>query len=93
MKNKIRYGINRKEKMIFTYLIQYDGIDGFGSVDFCAESKNEAINLFNQWCVANNKIMKPVSIKNIEIIYNESDAQEYGDRYGKGKGILNEYIK
>lgn len=79
--------------MIFTYLIQYDGIDGFGSVDFCAESKNEAINLFNQWCVANNKIMKPVSIKNIEIIYNESDAQEYGDRYGKGKGILNEYIK
>lgn len=29
--------------------------------------------------------MKPVSIKNIEIIYNESDAQEYGDRYGKGK--------
>lgn len=45
MKNKIRYGINRKEKMIFTYLIQYDGIDGFGSVDFCAESKNEAINI------------------------------------------------
>lgn len=25
--------------MIFTYLIQYDGIDGFGSVNFCAESK------------------------------------------------------
>lgn len=70
--------------MIFTYLIQYDGIDGFGSIDFCAENKKEAISLFNQWCVDDNKMLAPVPIKSIEIIYNDDDAQEYGDEYGAG---------
>lgn len=67
--------------MIYTYLIQYDGIDGFGSIDFCAENRKEAINLFNQWCVNDNKMPAPVPIKSIEIIYNDEDAEEYGAKY------------
>ena len=67
--------------MIFTYLIKYDGIDDFGSIEFCAESRNEAINLFNQWCVDDNKMSTPVPIKSIETIYNDDDAKEYGDEY------------
>lgn len=70
--------------MIYTYLIQYDGFDGFGSIDFCAENRKEAINLFNQWCVNDNKMPAPVPIKSIETIYNDDDAEEYGDEYGVG---------
>lgn len=33
--------------MISTYLIRYDSVDGFGSIDFCAENKKEAISLFD----------------------------------------------
>lgn len=68
--------------MISTYLIRYDGIDGFESIDFCAESRNEAIILFNQWCVDDNKMSAPVPIKSIETIYNDNDAEEYGSKYG-----------
>lgn len=71
--------------MIYTYLIQYDGIDGFGSIDFCAENKKEAINLFNQWCVDDNTMLAPVPIKSIEIIYDDDDAEEYGNEYGVDK--------
>lgn len=70
--------------MIFTYLIQYDGIDRFGSIEFCAENKKEAISLFNQWCVDDNKMSAPVPIKSIEIIYNDDDAEEYGVKCGIG---------
>lgn len=70
--------------MISTYLIRYDGIDGFESIDFCAGSRNEAINLFNQWCVDDNKMSASVPIKSIETIYNDDDAEEYGDEYGAG---------
>lgn len=74
--------------MIFTYLIKYDGIDDFGSIEFCAESRNEAINLFNQWCADDNKMLAPVPIKSIETIYNDNDAEEYGDEYQVGNRTL-----
>lgn len=67
--------------MISTYLIQYDGIDGFGSIDFGDENKKEAISLFNQWCVNDNNMLAPVPIKSIEAIYNDDDAEEYGVKY------------
>lgn len=67
--------------MISTYLIRYDGIDGFGSIDFCAENKKEAISLFNQWCMDDNKMLVPVPIKSIETIYIDDDAEEYGVKY------------
>lgn len=45
--------------MIYTYLIKYDGIDGFGSIEFCAKSKKEAIGLFEKWCIEDNGMTKP----------------------------------
>jgi hypothetical protein len=68
--------------MIFTYLIKYEGIDNLGSIEFCAENKIEAVSLFDQWCVDDNKMPAPVLFKCIEIIYNYDDALEYGSRYG-----------
>lgn len=85
MKSKNPYGCLERVKMIYTYLIQYDGIDGFRSIDFCAENKKEAINLFNQWCVNDNKMPAPVPIKSIEIVYNDDDAEEYGVKYALGR--------
>lgn len=67
--------------MINTYKIIYDGIDDFGSIEFCAENKKEAISLFNQWCVDDNRMLAPVPIKSIEAIYNDDDAEEYGVKY------------
>ncbi|MDD6072466.1 MAG: hypothetical protein PUC12_16890 [Clostridiales bacterium] len=69
------------DKMIFTYLIQYEGGDNFGSIEFCAQTKNEARKLFNDWCIIDNKMNVPVVPKSIEIVYNEEDALEYGDNY------------
>jgi hypothetical protein len=77
LKSKNPYGCLERVKMVYTYLIQYDGIDGFGSIEFCAENKKEAISLFNQWCVEDNKMPTLVPFKSIEIIYNYDDAEEY----------------
>ena len=68
--------------MIYTYLIKYNGIDGFGSIEFCAKSKKEAIGLFEKWCIEDNGMTKPKPVNFIEIVYNEEDAIEYGLDYG-----------
>lgn len=68
--------------MIYTFLIWYSGIDDFGSIEFCAETKENAITLFNEWCIIDNKMQVPGIIENIEVVYNEKDAKEYEERYG-----------
>lgn len=68
---------------IYTYRVNYDDIDGFGSIEFCAENKNEAIQLFNQWCIIDNKLHTLIKINSIEIVYNSEDAKEYAGNYGK----------
>ena len=74
---------------IFTFSIEYDGFDKFGNIEFCAKSKSEAINLFNNWCINDNHMTSPIPIINITTVYNEYDANEYGDLYG----TPNEYKK
>lgn len=66
---------------IYTYQIEYEGIDGFNTIQFCAETKEEATKLFNNWCKTDNK-MQPVPIKDIYNVYNQDDADEYRGRYG-----------
>lgn len=66
---------------MFTYLIRYNGIDEFGSIEFCAKSKREAIELFREWCINDNGLDKIATINSIEIVYNEYDALEYGKEY------------
>lgn len=69
-------------KKIFTFSIEYDGLDNFGTIEFCAKTQSEAIELFKNWCMVDNHLTSPIPIINITVVYNESDAAEYGDRYG-----------
>jgi len=68
--------------MIYTFHIKYNGIDDFGNIEFCAETKNDAIVLFAEWCIMDNKMQEPGYIESIEVVYNEEDAKEYGKKYG-----------
>lgn len=53
-------------------------IDGYGSIQFCAASENEARKLFTEWKRENKyNIFK----YDVSIIYNKEDQEEYGDDY------------
>lgn len=67
--------------MIFTYMIEYDGIDEYGCIEFCAKSKQEAKNLFREWCLIDKKMKVPIEPYSVKVIYDEYDAMEYGDNY------------
>lgn len=49
---------------------------------FCAETQLEAINLFSDWCLSDEKMSNVPKIDSINIVYNQADADEYGDEYG-----------
>lgn len=66
---------------MFTFEINYDTqIDNFGVIQFCAKTKNEAIQLFKNWCKTDLK-RTDIEITNIEVVYNDADADEYGNEY------------
>ncbi len=67
--------------MINTFEIFYDGIDEYGSIQFCASTKEEAILLFNNWCIIDNKLDEPCSILSMESVYNEEDKIFYDKLY------------
>lgn len=70
------------ERKIFTFHFAYEG-DDFNEIRFCAHTKNEAIQLYNTWCVTDAKQAKPYPLtEEITVVYDESDAAEYGDNYG-----------
>ena len=62
-----------------TYEFIYDeNIDDFGSVQFCAESRSEAKDLFKEWQMENGYNITEYSIN---VVYNHDDARVYGSRY------------
>lgn len=64
---------------MYTYEFVYNQeIDGFGSIQFCAESKQEAEELFQDW--QNDEGYKIADYK-AESVYNAYDACEYGKVY------------
>ena len=71
--------------LFYTFEITYDCLDDFGSIQFCANTKAEAIQLFNDWCIKDNNLQEPAPSKSVEVVYNEEDAMEYGLKYGKSK--------
>lgn len=73
--------MTNQNNKIYTFEIQYNGIDSFSTIQFCAHSKNEAIELFNDWC-RNDNHTEPVTIESIHPVYDEDDAIEYGTDYG-----------
>lgn len=64
---------------MYTYQFLYDeNIDGYGSIQFCVASENEARKLFTEWKRENKyNIFK----YDVSIIYNKEDQEEYGDDY------------
>ena len=64
-----------------TFLFEYEGIDEFGCIQFCAESKEEAYKLFCEWCIRDNNMRMPVEPYLVTEVYNELDAEEYGLNY------------
>ena len=62
-----------------TYEFTYDeNIDDFGNVQFCAESRSEAKDLFKEWQMENGYNITEYSIS---VVYNYDDAQVYGSKY------------
>ena len=53
--------MTNQNNKIYTFEIQYNGVDSFSTIQFCAHSKNEAIELFNDWC-RNDNHTEPVTI-------------------------------
>ena len=54
---------------------------GIETIQFCAETLEEAEALFYDWCRVDEKRTEPYLVQSVEIVYNESDHQVYGDRY------------
>ena len=50
---------------------------------FCASTQAEAISLFTSWCQQDEKYTKVPNPTSIEVVYNEDDAAEIGESYGK----------
>lgn len=72
---------------IYTFEIIYDNLDGFGSVQFCSHTKEEAVQFFNTWCTGDNALDRPIPIIDIQKVHNEADALEYGILYGTAENI------
>lgn len=70
---------------MYTYEFTYsEEIDGFGSIQFCAESKREAEELFRDW-----QQDEGCEITDYEVatVYNADDAREYGKAYKRKKSF------
>ncbi|MBO5435896.1 hypothetical protein J6A31_08890 [bacterium] len=66
----------------FTFEIHYDkSIDNYGSIQFCAETKDEAISLFKDHCF-HEFGTTDVKINDIEVVFDKYDEDEYGLSYG-----------
>lgn len=60
---------------MYTYQFCYDEkIDGYGSIQFCAVSENEARKLFREWKRKNGYNIRKYTIS---VIYNKEDQEEY----------------
>lgn len=69
--------------LIYTYEFVYDEmVDGFGCIQFCSQTKDEAIKLFTEWQTSNGYLISDYSVN---LVYNEEDACEYGRNYGSKK--------
>lgn len=67
---------------MYTFEFTYDeDVDGFGSIRFCAESQANAEELFHEWNHENGYDRNIGKDYSVEIVYDESDAREYGDDY------------
>ena len=72
---------------MYTFLLSWENSTNMDSTEFCAETKNEVINLFRNF-IKENPNTKPISTVHAETIYDQDDAEEYGDKYFPANGKL-----
>lgn len=74
-----------KSDKIFTFEIGFRNpkTNKDDQTQFCAKSSLDAIRLFNDWCVTDERMAKPAEINSIDVVFNQDDADEYGSDYGK----------
>ena len=51
-------------------------------IQFCGETQLEAISLFSNWALCDDRMKQYPKITDIRIVFNQQDADEYGDEYG-----------
>lgn len=56
---------------------------------FCAATQLEAITLYQTWCQCDAKFKFIPEPTSIDIVFNQDDADEYGDDYGKPEDYIN----
>lgn len=61
-----------------TYEFSWEIDDQPDVTQFCAKTEDEAIMLFEDFCA--DERIDPTEV-NIDIVYDEDDAKEYGDDY------------
>lgn len=67
---------------IYTFQINFSAGGTENVIQFCAETKEEAENLFSYWCHEDEEIKTPYAITCIGVVYNDEDAKCYGTLYG-----------
>ena len=73
----------RQNAKIFTFRVTY--INEWGrekEIEFCAVDREEAVDLFNVWCINDEKCVEPLEMLGVRATYNEDDHKEYGINYG-----------
>lgn len=72
------------QNKIFTFQFEFTNpkTNKDDQIQFCAETQLEAIRLFSDWALSDEKMKKVPKIDDIELVYNQNDADEYGDEYG-----------
>lgn len=66
---------------MFTFEFNYNfEDDNFHSITFCAHTDREALRLFNDYFAC--EYNREADYDSVSVVYNEDDADEYGDNYG-----------
>ncbi len=71
------------DEKIFTFEFEYRKDSGeVGEIQFCSATIEEASDLFDYWCLMDERVDNPYKIESINPVWNDDDALEYGDQYG-----------
>ena len=70
------------DEKIFTFEFEYRKDGTIEEIQFCSPSKEEASDLFDYWCLMDERVDNPYKVVSITPVWNDNDAMEYGDQYG-----------
>lgn len=74
----------------YTFLLTWENNTNSDSTEFCAKDQNEVKSLFKDF-IKENPDTKPIGSVQVETVYNEEDAKEYGADYFAGENCPKTY--